>query len=108
MSTATTKPQRRRTQRVLGSYPGEHGTRRLCARHSDDETYLTDEPVSGRGVIYAVDTIPDGDGAEAIDALAAMYLQQARQLRSSPMAHTALDSDLHAADLWPDVLWAVA
>ena len=108
MSTPVTKTQRRRSTLVLGTYPGEYGTRRLYARHKDDATYLTDEPVSGRGGVYQVDTIPDSDGAGAVHAIAALYLREALQLGDSPMTVTALDPDLQEADLSPDVLWIAA
>lgn len=107
MTTAIITPSRRRTK-LLGTYEGEGGTRRLYARHKDEATYLTDEPFSGRGVIYQVDLIPDSDGDGAIEAIAALYLQEARALGSSPMAYTALDPDLHEADLSPEILWAAA
>lgn len=108
MSTPTGKHRAGTRTLVLGSYKTQQGARRLYARHKGETTYLTDEPVSGRGVIYPVETIPDTDGAGAIKALARLYLEQARELGASPMAYTALDPDLQAADLWPDVLWAAA
>jgi hypothetical protein len=106
MSSKDAKRRGRPTTLVLGNYKTGQDARRLYARHKGDTTYLTDEPVSGRGVIYPVETIPDTDGAGAINALARLYLEQARELGASPMAYTALDPDLQEAEPWPDVLWA--
>ena len=108
MSTATGRYLERPTRLVLGTYDTAQGARRLYACHTGDVTYLSDEPVSGRGVIYPVETIPDVDGTAAVEALGRLYLEEARQLRASPMESTALDPDLQAADLWPEVLWAAA
>jgi hypothetical protein len=108
MSTATGRYLERSTPLVLGTYNTARGARRLCACRTGDMTYLSDEPVSGRAVIYPVETIPDGDGAGAIEALARVYLDEARRLCASPMECTALDPDLQAADLSPEVLWAAA
>jgi hypothetical protein len=108
MSSKDAKRRGRPTTLVLGNYKTGQGARRLYGRHKGETTYLTDEPVSGRGVIYPVETIPDTDGPGAIKALANLYLEQARELGASPMAYTALDPDLQAADLLPDFLWAAA
>ena len=76
-------------QIVLGRYSTAAGPRWLHAHRQEDHTVITDEPVSGDGPTYWVDTIPDSDGPGAITALAHVYLQDARDRRSSPMSRSA-------------------
>lgn len=87
-----------RTTIILGRYTTPQGVRTLYARHKDGATLITDEPAAGHGKFYLVDTIPDADGTLAIDALAELYLEEARQLCAPPMAHTVLDPDLKAEE----------
>jgi hypothetical protein len=85
---------------VLGRYTTPQGGRKLCARVKDGQTFLTDEPVSGRGPIYPIDVVPFSDGLDGLDAVQAivdLYLKDARSSCSIPMAHTILDADLAEA-----------
>ena len=94
MSTPTTTAPR---SNELGRYTTQQGGRKLCARIKDGQTFLTDEPTSGRGRIYPVDVVPFSDGLDGLDAVQAivdLYLEDARSSCSIPMAHTILDADL--------------
>jgi len=91
MSTPTTTAPR---SNELGRYTTQQGGRKLCARIKDGQTFLTDEPTSGRGRIYPVDVVPFSDGLDAVHAIVDLYLEDARSSCSIPMAHTILDADL--------------
>ena len=91
MSTPTATAPR---SNVLGRYITPQGGRKLCARIKDGQTFLTDEPTSGRGRIYPVDVVPFSDGLDAVHAIVNLYLEDARSSCSIPMAHTILDADL--------------
>jgi hypothetical protein len=91
MSTPTATAPR---SNVLGRYTAPQGGRKLCARVKDGQTFLTDEPTSGRGRIYPVDVVPFSDGLDALEALVNVYLEDACSSCSIPMAHTILDADL--------------
>lgn len=75
---------------VLGRYTTPQGGRKLCGRVKDGDTFLSDEPVSGRGCIYPVDVIPVADGLDAVEAIVELYLQEARSSCAIPMTHTVI------------------
>lgn len=74
--------------RILGRYRTVKGARVLSARHEADQTVITDQPASGHGEAYWVETIPHRDGAGAVDALAHEYICDARRQGSAPMGRT--------------------
>jgi hypothetical protein len=98
MSALAARPARTIT-RVLGRYTTPEGARTLYGRYeaTNRQTRITDESAAIKGDIYLVELCPDGDGADAIDAVVSDYLQTAHRTGQIPMAHTILDADLPVA-----------
>ncbi len=110
MSALAEKPTTPKT-RVLGRYTTPESGARTIYGHYDARaehaapsgqrrlgaTRITDESASIKGDIYLIEVCPDGDGADAIEALVSDYLETAHRTCSIPMAHTILDADLPVA-----------
>ena len=87
---ATTEIQRAASRvghRVeLARYTVPVGERILYGQRVDGVVRVTDVPALGRGRAYLVERQLERDGCDAVKALVADYLQQARLLEDVPMA----------------------
>jgi len=74
----------------LARYTVSAGERILCGQRVDGSVRVTDRPSSGGGRSYLVESGMELDGANALDALVADYVAQARELDEIPMATSAV------------------
>jgi hypothetical protein len=78
-------------QRVeLGRYTVPAGERILYGQRVHGVVRVTDVPARGRGRAYLVERELERDGYDALNALVADYLEQARLLADVPMAVSPL------------------
>ena len=78
----------------LARYTVPAGERILYGQRVDGVVRVTDVPAQGRGRAYLVERELERDGYDAVKAIVADYLQQARLLEDVPMAVSPLKSDL--------------
>ncbi|MGZ6575496.1 MAG: hypothetical protein ACXVFQ_21070 [Solirubrobacteraceae bacterium] len=74
----------------LARYTVAVGERILYGQRVDGVVRVTDVPAQGRGRAYLVERELERDGYDAVKALVADYLQQARLLEDVPMAVSPL------------------
>ena len=82
-----TTPRPRRKRALLACYEADGARRALYAERAlEGGLRLVDRPASGGGRAYLIDRDLEPDGAAAIRALAADYVDKAKRLGRIPMA----------------------
>jgi hypothetical protein len=95
-SARSRRPSPERAELARYTVPG--GERVLCGQRLNGCVCVTDRPGSGTGRSYIVEHQPELDGEEALQALIADYLRQARELGEVPMASDAIGRMLAGVD----------